>query len=287
MINHRLVKLCTLASLVTALTLITVKAYASYVTGSVAILSSLMDSTMDMIVSAINFIALRYSLKPADDDHRFGHGKAQDLATMSQAIFITILSILIGIEAIKKFTHPTDIAVGDIGLIVMGISLFFTICLVAFQDWTYRKTGNNLVRADATHYLTDILTNIAVLISVYAATHLGLPIVDPILGLLVAIYIFTSAIKVGKAAFDNLMDKEFEEPVRQRILEVAQSHHKVMKIKNLRTRQGGHTSFIYFDFTMDGSCSLNEAHDIAHEIEDMLKKEFPESEIFIHQEPEV
>jgi len=285
--NTKLVKLCTTASLLTALTLICIKLYAWLMTDSVAIMSSLMDSSMDMIVSLINFIALRYSLKPADDDHGFGHGKAQDLASLAEAIFITFLSLVIGIQAVGRFLDPRPIELGETGMVVMGISLTLTICLVAFQDYTYRKTQNNLIKADATHYLTDILTNLAVLVTVFLTTRYGWELLDPILGGIIAIYIFRSAVDVGKTAFDNLMDTEFDEEKRQLILKVARSHPKVVEVKGLKTRKGGQNSFIQFEFTMDGSSTLDEAHKVAHEIEMCLHGEFPEAEIFIHQEPVV
>lgn len=283
----KLIKLCTTASVVTALTLISIKFYAWFATDSVAILSSLMDSSMDLIVSMINFVAIRYSMKPADDDHAFGHGKAQDLAALAEALFITLLSVLIGIEAVDRFFNPHKMELGQVGLIVMGISIAMTVCLVAFQNYTYRKTNNDLIKADATHYLTDILTNIAVFVSVFITSKYDIEILDPIIGGLIAIYIFRSAVDVGKTAFDNLMDTEFPEDKRQRILEVARSHPQVIQVKGLKTRQGGQKSFIQFEFTMNGEATLNEAHKVAHEIETCLLGEFPDAEIFIHQEPEI
>jgi ferrous-iron efflux pump FieF len=282
----KLIKLCTTASVVTALTLISIKFYAWFATDSVSILSSLMDSSMDLIVSVINFAAIRYSMKPADDDHAFGHGKAQDLAALAEALFITLLAFIIGIEAVGRFMNPEKMEMGTVGMLVMGISIVMTVALVSLQSYTYRRTKNDLIKADATHYLTDILTNIAVFISVYATSRLDIEILDPIIGGLIAIYIFRSAVQVGKTAFDNLMDKEFDTVQRARIMTIASSHPQVIRIKGLKTRSGGQNSFIQFEFTMNGEATLNEAHKVAHEIETCLLGEFPEAEIFIHQEPE-
>ncbi len=240
---------------------------------------------MDFLVSGINFIAIRYAFKPADDDHRFGHSRAQDLASLAQATFIVYLSIIISIEAISKFIHPAPIHAGQGGVIVICIALFLTLLLVVFQKYVYKKTKSNLVYADSAHYITDILSNISVIIVLVISSHYDVPWLDPLLGLALAAYVLKSGITVGMQAFHNLMDKEAGDVSREEITAIITSHPKVIKITDLKTRSSGHKTFIQFDFAMDGTATLNEAHVVAHELEAKLLEKFPDAEVFIHQEP--
>ena len=281
---EKLVKTCTIFATSVAGIMVLMKIYAWYITGSVTMLSSLMDSSMDFVVSGINFFAARYSFKPADNDHRFGHSRAQDLAALAQASFIAYLSVVITIEAIKKFIHPMPIEDSMEGLIVIIIALVLTILLLAYQRYVYNKTKSTMVHADAAHYLTDVLSNISVIIVLLVSQRFDVPWLDPTLGLVLAGYVLWSGVKVGKTAFNNLMDKEIEEN-RDEIMAIINSHNKVVAISELKTRRSGNKLFIQFDFTMDGGATLNEAHEVAHELEALLHKNFPEAEIFIHQEP--
>ena len=283
--NQRLIRLSTIFAISVAGTLVLMKLFAWYITGSVTILSSLMDSSMDFLVSGINLIAVRYAFKPADDDHRFGHSRAQDLAALAQATFIAYLSVIISIEAIRKFIHPVPIESSTEGVVVICIALFLTLILVAYQTYVYKKTKSNLVHADAAHYITDVLSNISVIIVLLVSSRYNITWLDPILGLLLAIYVLKSGIKVGLQAFNNLMDKELDNTFREEIMAIITNHPKVKSITELKTRSSGHKTFIQFDFTMDGTATLNEAHDVAHELEAKLLEKYPDAEVFIHQEP--
>ncbi|PIR31867.1 MAG: divalent metal cation transporter FieF [Alphaproteobacteria bacterium CG11_big_fil_rev_8_21_14_0_20_44_7] len=284
--NEKLLRLVTTFSVLTAILLISIKTIGWNLTGSVSILSSLMDSFLDLLISGINFIAIRYALKPADEDHKFGHGKAEDIAAIFQAAFIAGLSILIAIEAISRFAKPQMVAHTDVGIIIMTISLFFTITLVSFQIYVFKKTKSNLVEADSVHYISDVMTNIAIIASLFITSHFQFIYFDTIVGLLIAAYIFREGLKIGKSAFDKLMDKELDEETIEKIREIITAHPEVIKLSNLKTRYAGATPFIQFEFTMDGRKTLKKSHGIAHEIEDSLLAEFPDAEIFIHQEPE-
>jgi ferrous-iron efflux pump FieF len=283
--KERLLRLVTFASLAVAFILFSSKFVAWFITDSVAILSSLMDSTMDLMVSAINFFAMRYALKPADHDHRFGHGKAEDLAALTQAVFILGLASTIAIEAIRRFSNPVEIHQTSLGVAVMVLSMVLTVALVFFQKYVHKHTNSHLVRADAMHYLTDILSNAAVLVSLLIAQYFDVPYIDPIMALIISVYIIHGAWEIGKPAFDKLMDKEFPDDERQKILDIIKSHSKVVEVTDLRTRHAGQKAFIQFSFTMDGAASLNEAHDTAHQIELCILGLYPDAEISMHQEP--
>ena len=169
----------------------------------------------------------------------------------------------------------------------MCLSLVLTICLVIFQKYVVRKTGSNLIEADSVHYISDILSNLAVLAALVLSTYFGIANADGLFGLLIAAYIFHGAWEVGSKAFDNLMDKEFEPHLVGKIQEIINAHPEVIRVKNLKTRRSGTKHLIQFDFTMKGTATLTESHHTAHQLEDALMAEFPHSEIFIHQEPEV
>ena len=284
--KEKLLRRITQASVFVALTLVSIKLAAWLFSDSVAILSSLSDSLSDFLISAMNFFAIRYALKPADDDHRFGHGKAEDLAALAQGIFITALSIFVIIEAIEHIINPKVIKYSTLSIIVMCISLALTVTLVAFQKYVHKKTGSNLVHADSIHYMGDILSNIAIIAGLAIASMYSIKYLDPILGILVAFYLIHGAWKVGKSAFDNLMDREIEDEKVEKIREIITSHTDVTKLTSLRTRYSGTTPVIQFDFTMNGNATLTKAHDVAHEIEMCIHGEFPDALIFIHQEPD-
>ena len=283
--REKLLRLATFASLGVAFTLFITKFLAWFVTDSVSLLSSLMDSTMDLMVSGINFLAMRYALKPADHDHRFGHGKAEDLAALTQAVFILGLATTVGIEAFHRFAEPIELKQTTLGAVVMGFSMVLTIGLVLFQKHVYRQTKSELVHGDSVHYLTDILSNAAVLFVLLAGHFIDYPYLDPIMALLICVYILHGAWEIGKPAFDKLMDKEFPEPERQKILDIIKSHTNVIEVTDLRTRHAGQKAFIQFSFTMDGNATLNEAHDTAHQIEVCILGLYPDAEISMHQEP--
>jgi len=275
----------TLLAVGVALTLVGLKAGAWLASGSVALLASLADSSLDLIASLITFFAVRYAVVPPDAEHRFGHGKAEDLAALTQAVFILGLASTIAIEAIRRFSNPVEIHQTSLGVAVMVLSMVLTVALVFFQKYVHKHTNSHLVRADAMHYLTDILSNAAVLVSLLIAQYFDVPYIDPIMALIISVYIIHGAWEIGKPAFDKLMDKEFPDDERQKILDIIKSHSKVVEVTDLRTRHAGQKAFIQFSFTMDGAASLNEAHDTAHQIELCILGLYPDAEISMHQEP--
>jgi len=285
MTNDKLLKLCTIASVSVATTLVATKLLAYFLTDSVAILSSLTDSTMDMLLSFANFFVIRYALKPADNEHKYGHGRMEDLAAFMQAIIIFGVAITIGYEAYQRILTPVEVKVGPLAVGVMVFSLIATTSLVRFQHHVYKKTNSNIIKADSVHYLTDILSNSAIIISLIIGHFFEIPYLDPALAIMIALYILHEAYEVAESAFNHLMDRQFEDELIIKIDELIKSHPKVLGYTDLRTRRAGRKEFVQFNFTTDGSRTLNEAHDISHELEEILIKEFPNADFNIHQEP--
>lgn len=279
-----LLKLASVASVMTAGFLIVAKLIAWYVTGSVGLLASLVDSVMDSIASLINLFAIRYSLQPADAEHRFGHGKAEPLAGLAQAAFIAGSAIFLIFHAIDRLRLAQPLEHVGVGVGVMVLAIVLTLVLLAIQHYVIRKTDSTAIRADSLHYATDLLTNVSILLALYLTT-LGWTWADPVFAIAVAIYIFYSAFHIGHDAFQQLMDRELPADILQKIQETAMSHPEVTGTHEMRTRQAGHTRFVQLHLELDEDMSLKRAHEIADEVEMEIKAFLPGAEVLIHQDP--
>ena len=279
-----LLKLASVASVMTAGFLIVAKLIAWYVTGSVGLLASLVDSVMDSIASLINLFAIRYSLQPADAEHRFGHGKAEPLAGLAQAAFIAGSAIFLIFHAIDRLRLAQPLEHVGIGVGVMVLAIVLTLMLLAVQRYVIRKTDSTAIRADSLHYATDLLTNVSILLALYLTT-LGWTWADPVFAIAVAIYIFYSAFNIGHDAFQQLMDRELPADILQKIQETAMSHPEVTGTHEMRTRQAGHTRFVQLHLELDEDMSLKRAHEIADEVEMEIMAFLPGAEVLIHQDP--
>lgn len=285
--NSRLMRLATYASVSVAALLIIAKLGAWWLTDSVAMLSSLVDSLLDAGASVVTLFAIRQSLTPPDAEHRFGHGKAEPLAALAQAGLICGSALFLLIEAVPRLLTPQPIAAGGIGLAVMVFSVVATFALTRFQRFVVRRTGSTAIDADALHYVTDLLTNLAVIAALLLSTRLGWHLADPLFALAIAGYIFWSAVRIGRRAFDMLMDRELPEAERQRILEVVRGHSDVLGAHDLKTRASGQSTFIQLHLELDGAMTLYRAHVIADTLEAELQTLYPGAEVIIHQDPHV
>lgn len=279
-----LLKLASGASVVTAAFLIVAKLAAWSVTGSVSLLASLVDSVMDSLASLINLFAIRYSLQPADDDHRFGHGKAEPLAGLAQAAFIAGSAVFLIFHAIDRLRYGQQLEQVGIGIGVMVLAILMTLVLLAIQRYVIRKTGSTAIRADSLHYLTDLLTNISILFALYLSTR-GWTWADPVFAIGVAIYIFYSAFQIGHEAFQQLMDRELPPELLEQIRDTAMASPEVTGIHEVRTRQSGQTQFVQLHLELEENMSLKQAHAIADEVEANIKVYLPDAEVIIHQDP--
>lgn len=274
----------TTASIVIAATLILIKAVGWFVTDSVSLLSSMIDSMLDVGASVINFMAVRSAWRPADYDHRFGHGKAEPLAGLFQSAFMIGAAILVLAEAASRITEPMPISFAVEGFWIMGVSLIMTIGLVLLQRKAVRISGSAAVEADSLHYSSDILSNLAVMIALFGGMS-GLAWADPAIGGLVAIFLLYSAVKVGRTSVKVLMDAELPESDSQRIIELTMKNPDVIGIHRLRTRSSGVHRFAEIELIMDGGMLMRESHTICHMVMDSIRAEYPDLDITIHPEP--
>lgn len=279
-----LLKLATYASTATAVMLIGVKCVAWLMTGSLSVMASLVDSLMDGAASLINLLAVRYSLKSADEDHQFGHGKAESLAGLGQACFIAGSAIFLLMQTAERLKHPQPLQEISIGLWIMFFAIAATLVLLAFQGYVIKKTNSSAIRADALHYKTDLFTNTATIFALFFATS-GWPLLDPLAALAIACYILYSAWQIAHEALQVLMDRELPEETRQRICDIVLAHATVLGIHDLRTRQSGQTMLIQLHLDLDQGLPLAEAHRVADEVEDAIMIVFPQADVLIHQDP--
>ncbi len=281
----RLMRLASYASVVMALTLISLKLWAWYATDSVALLSSLADSLLDLVASLITLFAVKVAVSPADREHRFGHGKSEGIAGLAQALIVTGSAAYVGVEAVTRLLAPSPIMQPGLGLGVMFVSLVLTVGLVVFQGFVVRQTGSLAISADAVHYKADILTNVAVLGAIFASAQWQWHILDPLLGLLVVALILLAVRIIATDAIDVLLDRELPEEDRQRIKDVVVTHPGVKGIHDLRTRSSGAAQFIQFHLELDAEISLVEAHEICDAVESDVQSKFPGAEVLIHADP--
>ena len=282
----RLRRLATYASVAVAALLISVKFAAWLETGSVALLSSLVDSLLDAAASMVNLIAVRHAMSPADREHRFGHGKAEPLAVLGQSAFITGSAMLLFAEAVRRLIWPLPVDNPPAGIVVMIFSIVVTIGLVLYQRHVVRHTGSIAISADELHYRSDVVLNLGVIAALVLSSALDFPILDPLFGAAIGVWIVYSAVRLARLSLFQLMDHELPDDEREKIREIAQSHPDVVAAHDLRTRVAGPTSFIQIHVEMDGSMSLLRAHEISDEVEAKLRAAYPNVEVIIHQDPE-
>ena len=282
----RLMKLATVASVSVASVLIGVKLVAWLMTDSISVLSSLVDSLLDVMASLVNMFAIYHALRPPDREHRFGHGKAEPLAGLGQAAFISGSAVLLLIEAVSRLVSPRAVTHVDVGIGVMVFALVVTGALVIFQHHVVRKTGSTAIGADALHYKTDVLINLSVIVSLGLSAWLGWHVADPLFGIAIGLFLLYGAWTIALRSLDLLMDREFPDDERARIREIVMHHPMVKGMHDLRTRKAGLQPFIQLHLELDGDMTLVEAHEIADEVEEHIKQAFPAAEVLIHQDPE-
>lgn len=275
-----------LASVATAIFLLALKGYAAWQTGSVAMLGSLADSGLDLAASLVTLFSVIYAAQPADEDHRFGHGKAEALAALFQVSLVILSALGIGWRAVERFTNQQVTAEAELGIAVSVAAMAATMLLLAYQRHVLRQTGSVAIEADHLHYQSDLLLNGAVIAALVLDQYAGLGWTDPLFGMAIALWLGWGAWRGMSRALDQLMDKEWPDEKRERLLAVAAQHPALKGIHDLRTRTSGMTDFVQFHVWVDGGMTVREAHDVMDEVEKALEAEFPGVEFLIHPDPE-
>ncbi|MEZ9594263.1 cation diffusion facilitator family transporter [Shewanella sp. 10N.261.52.F9] len=278
------VKLASRAAVATALTLIVIKLAAWMYSGSASMLASLTDSFADALASIVNFIAIRYAIVPADQDHRYGHGKAEPLAALAQSAFILGSAFLLFFHGGERLINPVEVKHATLGVVVSVIAIALTFALVMLQKRALAATSSTVVEADSLHYKSDLFLNAAVLLALVLSQY-GWWWADGLFALLIALFIGQQAIGLAYRSVQSLLDRELDDETRTKITEIAVQDPQVKGIHDLRTRESGKTMFIQLHLELDGDLSLHQAHKIAVATSERVRQEFVESEVIIHQDP--
>lgn len=282
---ERLKRSATYAAVAVATILIATKLWAWSATGSVAMFATLVDSTLDLLASAINLFAVRHALTPADREHRFGHGKAEAIAGLGQAAFVAGSSAFLIFQSVARLVHPEAVPESELGIAVMLLSIALTFGLVTYQRYVISRVRSLAIGADRLHYVGDLAMNAGVIVALVLAGWFGWTIADPIIGLGIACVIGISAIQILRGAYDELMDREFADADRGRIKDIVKQHPAVVNLHDLRTRHAGHRSFIQLHIELPPELPLVDAHRISDEVEDAIHLAYPDAEVLIHQDP--
>ncbi|TBU88187.1 divalent metal cation transporter FieF [Stutzerimonas kirkiae] len=279
-----LLRRATRAALATALLLALCKAVAWWYSGSVSLLAGLTDSLLDGAASLLNLLAVHYALRPADEDHRYGHGKAEALAGLGQATFIGVSAILVGIQGIDQLRHPEPLGAHALGIAVMLLSLAMTAALLLYQRHVIRLTSSSAIRADALHYRSDLLLNGGILLALVLAS-LGWEHLDALFGLLIALYILWSAFSIARESVTTLMDTELPEAVRERMLRQVLDIPGVLGCHDLRTRASGSHWFVQLHLELPGDLPLSQAHTLCERAEAAIHGDYPNAQVLVHADP--
>ena len=274
------------ASMATALLLIVLKVWAAVETSSMAMLGSLADSGLDLLASLVVLLGVRIAAVPADTDHRFGHGKAEALAALVQVILISISALFIGFRSVERLIAGTSTEQAELGIGVSLIAMIVTLALIAYQKGVVRRTGSVAIATDRVHYASDLMLNGSVILALALDQYAHLTGADALFGLLIAFWLLWGAWRSSSHAFDQLMDREWPEDLRDRFLSACKDYPELAGIHDLRTRTSGTHQFAQFHVWVPGDWSVREAHDRLDRVEEQLQDRFPGTEILIHVDPE-
>ena len=278
------VKLASRASVATALTLIVIKLAAWMYSGSASMLASLTDSFADALASIVNFIAIRYAIVPADQDHRYGHGKAEPLASLAQSAFIMGSAFLLLFHGGDRLLNPAPVNHASLGMVVSVIAIVLTFALVILQKRALAATSSTVVEADSLHYKSDLLLNAAVLLALFLAQY-GWVWADGLFAILIALFIGQQALELGYRSAQSLLDRELDADTKLKIVQALEKDPRINGFHDLRTRESGKTTFVQCHLELDGKLSLEEAHTIADAAEARVRALFDDVEVLIHQDP--
>lgn len=267
-----------------AFVLIIMKLVAWILSGASSMLASLTDSLMDLGASLVNLIALRYAAIPADDDHRFGHWKAEPLAGLFQSAFISGSAFFLIINGIYDWVQDKPLRDITSALWVSGFAVVITGALVLFQNYVVRTTGSLVIKADMLHYRSDLWMNIGVLAAILLAGY-GFNWVDAFFAILVGVFLLKGSLEIGHHSVQSLLDQELPESVKQSVIEICCATDGVYGLHDLRTRQAGPVHFIQLHLELEDTLPLVKAHDIVEQVEQKLHDHFPQADIIIHIDP--
>lgn len=285
-IRARLTRGAAYASIATALLLVGLKLWAVWETESTAMIGSLADTALDLFASLATLVGVWIAAMPADEEHRFGHGKAEALAAMLQVVLISLSAFGLAIRAIMQWIDGARVAAAEEGVIVSVIAIAATFALLLWQRYVIRRTGSVAIATDHLHYKSDLLLNVAVIAALLLDARMGIAGADPFFGLAIALWLGWSASRSAAEAVGHLMDREWPEEQRRNFVELAARHPELSNLHDLRTRRSGNRDFVQFHVDLPGGMTIRQAHEIIERVEADLTSHFPDMELLIHIDPQ-
>lgn len=274
-------------SLATAFLLGLLKLGAAMLTGSLAIVASLVDSMMDMLASSVNYFAVRLAGQPADDDHAYGHGKAEGLAGLAQALVVGFAGIFLLLEGLRRLWHGVGIEHTQIGIGVMVVSSLASVWITWRLKATARKTGSVALAADAVHYQSDVWTNGGVLVALLVIQITGWQWIDGGIATVVSLVVLGTAIHVLRRSADELMDRGLpQEEVDHLIAHVCREVPEIRGLHDVRTRRAGPTLFVDCHVQLDRDLSFVQAHRLSERVRIVIEHARHGALVNIHADPD-
>jgi cation diffusion facilitator family transporter len=283
--RRALVRWASYASVAVALILLAVKGAAYWRTGAVSLLTSLVDAAVDLGAALGTLIGVWYASRPADADHRYGHGKGETLAAFLQSVFLMIAALALEVESIRRLIAPLAVTDIDAGLAIVLASLLTAISLVTFQSYVLRSTDSPAIRADRAHYRADVAVNLGVLLALGVTRISGWDRADPAFATLIALYMLYNGWNIARLALRSLLDQELSETDRDLIRHIILSQTDVRGVHDLRTRDAGDRVVIEFHLELDGHLSITDGHAITDATEKAVAAAFENADVLAHQEP--
>jgi ferrous-iron efflux pump FieF len=274
------------ASIAMALFLVGTKLWAVIETQSTAVLGSLADTGLDLVASIATLAGVWIAAQPADDEHRFGHGKAEALAAMFQVVLISLSAVGLAWRAVMQLIAGERVAAAEEGIAVSAIAFIATLALLWWQRRVIARTGSLAIATDHLHYTSDLALNVAVIAALVLDHFLNVAGADPLFGLGIAAWLGWGAFRAAGEAIDHLMDREWPEERRAAFLDVLARHPELRGVHDLRTRTSGADDFVQFHASVDGTMTVAEAHRLMDELEERIEAEFPGVEVLIHPDPD-
>jgi cation diffusion facilitator family transporter len=276
----------TIVSISVAILLALLKTIFGVISGSLAVIASAVDSILDIISSSINYYAIKKAEAPPDENHPFGHGKFESLAAFIQSIIIMISGGFILYKSYLKIIHNSSVSNLSQGIYIMLFSIIITLFLVIYLNKTAKTENSNVLKADALHYEIDLFTNIGVLASLIIIKYTNFHYIDPLVSVIISLYIIFEAVKLAVEVSKDLLDAEIDSETKQQIIDILNDFDEFhLDFHNFRTRKAGSKMFVDFHLTLCQNLPLRDAHKICEKIENSIKNKIKDVDVIIHIDP--
>ena len=283
--HNRLKKAAATASIMLSGGLCLLKIFGAFYTGSLAILSSLIDSLADVFASSVSYVAIRFSTKPANQEHRYGYGRAESISALVQSAFIAGSGLFVMYDGIGRLLAPKPMEKPGLGIVIMLLSLLATILLIVFQKYVARKTSSPAIAADSAHYTVDVLTNLSIILSLIVVKYFHIGWFDVLTAFIISAYLIYNAYKIAAEAVSALTDRELSEDIRQKVIDIVINSEGIDGYHDFRSRDLGGAYFFEIHLELDGNLTLNQTHELTDKVEEKIKTAFPNAQVIIHQDP--